>query len=144
MADLNQAIGLLGIKPLKLLVLGFSLPDALFAEVAARELRWYWTNTLTRAVAARLLSEQLWHQPGDEAFIAGLLQDIGILVLMRELGAPWQFGTDDPASLIATWQAQQVVEPAVVGNLLKRWPSPAAPPGVPGVPRGYFVEARKP
>jgi HD-like signal output (HDOD) protein/GGDEF domain-containing protein len=88
-ADLNQAIGLLGIKPLKLLVLGFSLPDELFAEVAARELRWYWTNTLTRAVAARSLSEQLWHQSGDEAFIAGLLQDIGVLVLMRELGAPY-------------------------------------------------------
>jgi HD-like signal output (HDOD) protein len=87
--DVNQAIGLLGIKPLKLLVLGFSLPDALFAEVAARELQWYWTNTLTRAVAARLLSEQLWHQPGDEAFTAGLLQDIGILVLIRELGASY-------------------------------------------------------
>jgi len=88
-ADLNQAIGLLGIKPLKLLVLGFSLPDALFAEVASRELQWYWTNTLTRAVAARLLSEQLWHQSGDEAFTAGLLQDIGILVLLRELGPPY-------------------------------------------------------
>jgi HD-like signal output (HDOD) protein len=87
--DLNQAIGLLGIKPLKLLVLGFSLPDSLFAEVAARELRWYWTNTLTRAVAARLLAEQLWNEPGDEAFIAGLLQDIGILVLLRELGEPY-------------------------------------------------------
>ena len=87
--DLNQAIGLLGIKPLKLLVLGFTLPDSLFAEVAARELQWYWTNTLTRAVAARMLSEQLWHQPGDEAFIAGLLQDIGILVLLRELGEPY-------------------------------------------------------
>src|SRR3954465_4502593 len=44
-ADLNQAIRLIGIKPLKLLVLGFSLPDTLFAEVAARELQWYWTNT---------------------------------------------------------------------------------------------------
>lgn len=88
-ADLNQAIGLLGIKPLKLLVLGFNLPDTLFAEVAARELRWYWTNTLTRAVAARLLAEQLWKQPGDEAFIAGLLQDIGVLVLLRELGEPY-------------------------------------------------------
>src|SRR3954469_5956400 len=87
--DLNQAIGLLGIKPLKLLVLGFSLPDSLFAEVAARELEWYWTNTLTRAVAARLISEQLWHQPGDEAFIAGLLQDIGILVLLHEMGQPY-------------------------------------------------------
>jgi GGDEF domain-containing protein len=88
-ADLNQAIGLLGIKPLKLLVLGFNLPDALFAELAARELQWYWTNTLTRAVAARMISEQVWHQPGDEAFIAGLLQDIGILVLLRELGEPY-------------------------------------------------------
>lgn len=88
-ADLNQAIGLLGIKPLKLLVLGFNLPDTLFAEVAARELEWYWTNTLTRAVAARMLSEQLWRLPGDEAFIAGLLQDIGILVLLRELGEPY-------------------------------------------------------
>ena len=88
-ADLNQAIGLLGIKPLKLLVLGFNLPDSLFAEVAARELEWYWTNTLTRAVAARMLGEQLWHDAGDEAFIAGLLQDIGILVLLRELGEPY-------------------------------------------------------
>jgi GGDEF domain-containing protein len=94
-ADLNQAIGLLGIKPLKLLVLGFSLPDALFAEIAGRELRWYWTNTLTRAVAARMLSEQLWHRAphevgsGDEAFVASMLQDIGILVLMRELGSPY-------------------------------------------------------
>ena len=88
-ADLNQAIGQLGLKPLKLLVLGFNLPDSLFAEVAARELQWYWTNTLTRAVAARMLSEQLWRQPGDEAFIAGLLQDIGILVLLRELGEPY-------------------------------------------------------
>lgn len=88
-ADLNQAVALLGIKPLKLLVLGFSLPDNLFAEVATKQLQWYWTNSLTRAVAARLLSEQLWQQPGDEAFIAGLLQDIGILVLVRELGKPY-------------------------------------------------------
>lgn len=88
-SDLNQAIGILGMKPLKLLVLGFSLPDELFADVAARELRWYWTNTLTRAVAARLLCEKLWRQPGDEVFVAGLLQDIGILVLLRELGAPY-------------------------------------------------------
>jgi HD-like signal output (HDOD) protein len=88
-ADLSQAIGLLGIKSLKLLVLGFNLPDTLFAEVAAEQLQWYWTNTLTRAVAARMLCEQLWRQSGEEAFIAGLLQDIGILVLLRELGEPY-------------------------------------------------------
>jgi HD-like signal output (HDOD) protein len=88
-ADLNQAVALLGIKPLKLLVLGFSLPDEMFAETAADQLEWYWTTTLTRAVAARLLSTELWHAPSDEAFIAGLLQDIGVLALLRELGPPY-------------------------------------------------------
>jgi HD-like signal output (HDOD) protein len=88
-ADLNQAVALLGIKPLKLLVLGFSLPDEMFAETAADQLTWYWTTTLTRAVAARLISAELWHAPGDEAFIAGMLQDIGILALLRDLGPPY-------------------------------------------------------
>jgi HD-like signal output (HDOD) protein/GGDEF domain-containing protein len=88
-ADLNQALGLLGIKPLKLLVLGFSLPDEMFAEMAGDQLKWYWTTTLTRAVAARLLSNELWHDSGDEAFIAAMLQDIGILALLRELGPPY-------------------------------------------------------
>jgi HD-like signal output (HDOD) protein len=87
--DLNQALALLGIKPLKLLVLGFSLPDNLFREVARDQLDWYWRTTLTRAVAARELTEQLWQLPGDEALLAGLLQDIGVLVLLGELREPY-------------------------------------------------------
>jgi len=65
------------------------------------------------------------------------------LQMMRELGAPWIFGSDDPAALLPSWRAR-VTEPAIVGNELKRWPFPVAPPGVPGVPRGYFIEATKP
>ena len=87
--DLNQALALLGTKPLKLLVLGFSLPDNLFAEVAREQLDWYWSTTLTRAVAAREISEQLFDRPGDDAFLAGLLQDIGVLVLLGELKEPY-------------------------------------------------------
>ncbi len=88
-ADLNQALALLGDKPLRLLVLGFSLPDELFAELAAEQLEWYWRTTLTRAVAARQLATELWNLPGDEAFLVGLMQDIGIMALLRELGAPY-------------------------------------------------------
>ncbi len=88
-SDLNQAIALLGTKPLKLLVLGFSLPDKLFADVHGNILAQYWRHTLTKAVAARELSETVFHIPGDDAFIAGLLQDIGVLVLIRELGEPY-------------------------------------------------------
>jgi HD-like signal output (HDOD) protein len=85
-SDLNQAIALLGMKPLKILVLGFSLPDNMFAGVARQQLGWYWTTTLTRAVAAREISERLFRIPGDEAFLAGLLQGLGVLVFLKQLG----------------------------------------------------------
>jgi HD-like signal output (HDOD) protein len=88
-ADLNQAVTVLGNKPLRLLVLGFSLPDEFFSEMAAEQLEWYWRTTLTRAVAARQLATELWNEPGDEAFIAGMMQDIGILALLREFGEPY-------------------------------------------------------
>lgn len=87
--DLNEAVGLLGIKQLKLLVLGFSLPEQLFLEIAHDQLDWYWHSTLARAVAAREVSEQLFKRSGDEAFLAGMLQDLGVLVLLRELGGPY-------------------------------------------------------
>ncbi|HJT32532.1 MAG TPA: HDOD domain-containing protein [Pirellulales bacterium] len=88
-SDLNQSLTLLGTKPLKLLVLGFSLPDQLFTDLAGDVLSRYWRHTLTRAVAARELSERLWKLPGDEIFVAGLLKDLGRLVLIQGLGRPY-------------------------------------------------------
>jgi HD-like signal output (HDOD) protein/GGDEF domain-containing protein len=85
-SDLSQALTLLGIRPLRMLVLGFSLPRELFAGLEADVLARYWRRTLVKAVAARELSEQLWHHPGDEAFLAGLVQDIGQLALIQQLG----------------------------------------------------------
>ncbi len=85
-SDLKQALALLGVKPLKLLVLGFSLPQELYSGVEAEALQRFWQFTLLKAVAARELSKAFWSLAGDEAFIAGLLQEIGILVLVNELG----------------------------------------------------------
>ncbi len=88
-SDLNEALSILGAKPLKLLVLGFSLPKELLMNVEADVLNYYWGHTLVKAVAAREISEQLFLQSGDEAFIAGLLQDLGLLVLVQGLGGPY-------------------------------------------------------
>ena len=88
--DLNQALTLLGIRPLKMLVLGFSLPKELFAGLEAEVLARYWRSTLIKAIAARELCERLWRIPGDEAFLAGLVQDIGVLALIQRLGPPYQ------------------------------------------------------
>ncbi len=87
--NLTQAIALLGIKPLKLLVLGFSLPDELLADLDAEQLQNYWRGALTRAVTARQLSETMWQVPGDDVFLVALLQDIGTLVLLQQVGTPY-------------------------------------------------------
>src|SRR5262245_35223413 len=88
--DLKQALTLLGIRPLKMLVLGFSLPKELFAGLEAEVLSRYWRQTLIKAIAARELCEAFWRVPGDEAFLAGLVQDIGTLVLIQQLGPSYQ------------------------------------------------------
>ncbi len=87
--DLNQAIALLGIKPLKLLVLGFSLPDNLLSGIENEALADYWKYTLVKALAARELAARYDGVDPDDAFLAGLLQDIGMLTLLQELGEPY-------------------------------------------------------
>lgn len=87
--NLGQAVALLGIKPLKLLVLGFSLPSGLFAELAGEQLERYWGTALVRAVAARAIAERFYHRDGDDAFIAGLIEDIGMLAMLGSLGEPY-------------------------------------------------------
>jgi HD-like signal output (HDOD) protein len=88
-SDVSQALALLGIKPLKLLVLTFSLPHGLFHNVAAGTLDWYWRHTLTKAVAAREIGRLVASQSSDEAFTAALLQDLGVLLLIQEMGKPY-------------------------------------------------------
>jgi HD-like signal output (HDOD) protein/GGDEF domain-containing protein len=88
-SDLNQALALLGTKSVRLLVLGFSLPDKLFAGITGDILHRYWHHTAIKATAAREISETLYRLPGEEPFIAGLLQDLGMLVLIQQLGEPY-------------------------------------------------------
>lgn len=77
------------------------------------------------------------------------LLDNAMLTAVRESmarsGAPWRFGTDEPGELSTRlgWTAT-VTDVAAPGNAYNRWFAPAVPLDVPGVPRGYFVEAAKP
>jgi HD-like signal output (HDOD) protein/GGDEF domain-containing protein len=84
--NLHQAIGLLGVRSLKMLVLGFSLPGELSRDVDPAVLERFWRHTVYRAVAARGFAQRLWQISGDDAFIAGLLGGIGMLALIQDLG----------------------------------------------------------
>lgn len=88
-SDLGQALALLGVKPLKLLVLGFSLPPRLSSNVEGHVLARYWKHSLTKAVAARELCGAARGVSSDEAFLAALLSHLGELVLIQSLGRPY-------------------------------------------------------
>lgn len=68
-----------------------------------------------------------------------------VLDSMAAQGSPWLFGSDSPGELAERhgWSAV-VTDIAEPGNRWGRWFTPAVPLDVPGVPRGYFVEAVKP
>lgn len=128
-SDLNQALALLGTKPLRLLVLGFSLPEGLFEHVEADVLSRYWRHTLTCAAAARQLAGCLHYPSPDEAFTAGLLRNLGLLVLVQQLGATF-------CSFLTTLYAKRADIPAweeralgfhhvqLTARLLERWALP--------------------
>jgi methyltransferase (TIGR00027 family) len=62
---------------------------------------------------------------------------------MEKIGAPWLFASDDPSSLLGPEWLTEPSDAAAIGGTLGRWPSPAAPPDIPGIPRAFLVEARK-
>ncbi len=87
--DLRQALTLIGLNPLRLLVLGFCLPERLLKGIEENVLAWYWRNTLTKAIAAREFATFACPILADEVFVSGLLRDIGMLLLIQELDKPY-------------------------------------------------------
>ena len=128
-SDLNQVLALLGTKSVRLLVLGFSLPDELFAGLEGETLRRYWHHTALKATAAREISETLYRLPGEEAFIAALLQDLGMLVLIQQLGEPYLRFLDRTYAKSIDVHAAEIVtlgfdHVQLTAKLLDRWGLP--------------------
>ncbi len=78
----SHAICLLGLSAVRPLALSFSLVKGL-QEKDKKALTWFWKRSLLSAVAARELSNTTGFRLAEEAFLAALLQDIGILALRQ-------------------------------------------------------------
>ena len=108
----SQALVILGLQSVKTLVLGFSLVTNLsknkskgFQHVI------YWKRSIYSATAARTIAAKLHIVQQEEAFLAALLMDIGMLVLDTVLGE--QYGTVCAQS--KTHDDLSVVEQASLG-----------------------------
>jgi len=84
-----HALALLGLNAVRTLALSFSLVRDL-RKSQQTGLSAYWKRSIISAVAARELAVALKFSAPDEAFLAALLQDIGVLALGRVAGRDYE------------------------------------------------------
>ncbi len=90
-SSLKQAIALLGVKRIRELVLVRYLVQKTEDMGGGKiDLNYYWRLSLTTAILTAKFADALAPQHRDEAFMAGLLADVGVIVLSRAL--PKQYG----------------------------------------------------
>jgi HD-like signal output (HDOD) protein len=83
---ISQAMVLLGLSAVKSLALSFSLVSTLSAgKTEGFDFIAYWRRALYSAVAARCIARAAGVVMEDEAFLGGLLQDIGMVAMHRAL-----------------------------------------------------------
>ena len=91
--SLHRAAMVLGMRALKVVALGFTLANELPQRgvTAGLDLRVYWHRSVLNAVIARALARQVDQPVSEEAFLCGLLSDLGKLVLAH--AAPEEYGS---------------------------------------------------
>ncbi len=81
-SSVKRAIIQVGIKRLRMMVLSISLKDAFpMGTVGPMDYAKFWRSSLYRALLAKSLTECLNQGDSDLAFISGLVQEVGLLIL---------------------------------------------------------------
>jgi len=125
--SIEQALVLLGIDAVKNISISASINQA-FRQVKMNDLfdlKIFWRHSLTCAVLAKLIAKKVSYPTPEEAFLSGLLHDIGKLVLW--VNFPKEYGSilkssKEQSDLILAGEAQHGATHCEVGAwLINRW-----------------------
>ncbi len=83
-AHVSEAVRVMGLNSIKVLTLSSSVfgirpDDELFQQLNIKRI---WRHFIETAIVARNIAEEIDYRDPEEAFIAGLLHDIGIVIMM--------------------------------------------------------------
>lgn len=129
-STISHALVILGLNSVKTLALSFSLIST-FRDATGEEMdpMPFWRRTLYAAVGARCVAQRCRMPEHEEVFLCGLLQDLGIMAMVHELGAPYvsllrQAG-EHHEKLAALERAEYDLDHAVVAAAMaERWNLP--------------------
>ncbi len=85
-ASVSEAIVRLGIRQVRMLVVSRGMIDAVNArKIRTIDMSYFWRRSLATGVLASRIAEEVTRVSRDHAFTAGLLCDVGVLVLAQAL-----------------------------------------------------------
>jgi len=130
---ISHAITILGFNTVRNAIVSIAVVDAFSGKDAfeAFDITEFWKHSVAVAVTGRHMAEKTRLGTPDEAFVAGILHDVGKLVLaqyFKELfGQVWTSIQDEGLSF---YEAEKKLLPAdhaqVGGRLVKKWQLPAS------------------
>lgn len=126
--NVDRATALLGLKAVKMMALSFSLAADVGDDAGALSLKTYWHHSLLNAVTARRWAELTHPGLSEEAFLSGLLSNLGRLVLARARQDEYRKVLDASASSWPNDDAEAAVfgfsSGEVTALLLEEWGLP--------------------
>jgi two-component system, cell cycle response regulator len=87
-SSLNDAVVFIGLRSLKMVALSFSLVDTKKDTSTQFDFEDFWRRSLATAVACQSLSNTIGYRT-DQAFLAGLVCEIGMIALARVVPEEW-------------------------------------------------------
>jgi len=134
-STLSRAVAILGLKVVKNLVLSLSLLKTFSGKnKEGFDYDLFWEHSITVAAGAKLISEKSGYRDAEEGFVAGLLHDIGILVLASLEPHDYKMVLDEVAECVENNREYDVTEievemmgvshPEVGAWLAKKWNLP--------------------
>jgi putative nucleotidyltransferase with HDIG domain len=129
-ATIPRAVVLLGFSTVRNLALGVKVWETLGAGVSRARQEELWAHAVAVAVATKALATRLRIASPDEAFTAGLLHDVGRLIMAMKLREQYWVtvgGATESQAVDALESAAFGIDHAQVGSwLLEAWNLPAA------------------
>lgn len=120
-----QAIRVLGDRQVTALALSTTVYDMTQDWLSSLDRMRFWRHSLETAIASRMIGESLGRQSTEELFLAGLLHDLGLLVLERmeprEFARIWNEAGKEGGFVEKEYHLWKTTHAEVGGYLLRKW-----------------------
>lgn len=124
--DLLQALSTLGLDLIKTMVICESVFQTFngFPHTSSTDLRGFWKHSLSTAVLARDIAKAMKYPHIEEAYLAGLLHDVGRLALLAASPEGYRFdfySADDSTLCGLELRTVHISHPEAGAWLIERW-----------------------